>query len=115
MLTPRSAPSLTISECGSASTQRIRAAATCSCIRATEAGAARNSGRGGTSTRLRGRGAELGPAVHQHQARGPWQQLERPVERRVTTTEDHQMLARQLGRALHPGLDGGALERVRAL
>src|SRR3984893_648291 len=62
-----------------------------------------------------GRGAEFVPAMHQHQARGPGQQLERPVERRVATAEDHQMLARQLGRALHPVLDGAAFESVRAL
>src|SRR5216110_3846165 len=45
MLTPRSAPSSTSSECGSASKQRMRPAATCCCMRATEAGAAELEGK----------------------------------------------------------------------
>ena len=62
-----------------------------------------------------GRGAELVPTMHQREARGPWQQLQRPVERRVAAAEDHQMLAHQLGRTLHPVVDGAAFESLRAL
>src|SRR5207244_12699038 len=93
----RSAPSSTSSECGSASKQRMRPAATCCCMRATEAGAARNL-----------------PAVHQCQARRLAEQLERPVERRVAAAEDHQALALELGRALHPTVDARALEGLGA-
>ena len=53
--------------------------------------------------------------MHQREARGPWQQLQRPVERRVAAAEDHQMLAHQLGRTLHPVVDGAAFESLRAL
>ena len=62
-----------------------------------------------------GRGAELGPPMHQRQACRPRQQLERPVERRVAAAEDHQLLAGELRGVLDAVLDGAALERLRAL
>ena len=68
-------------------------------MRATEAGAARNSRRRCTSV----------------EARGPRQQLQRPVERRVAAAEDHQALAGELRGVLDAVLDGAALEGLRAL
>ena len=60
------------------------------------------------------RGAELGAAVHQRQARGGRREIHRPVERRVATAEDHQRLAAVLGGAAHPVVDLAALERLAA-
>src|SRR5580693_7294622 len=66
--------------------------------------------------RHRGRSrAELRAPMHQVEARGAAEELERPVECRVAATEDHQMLAGELGGVLDPVLDGTALEGLRAL
>ena len=59
------------------------------------------------------RGTRAGGAPGE--ARGLRQQLQRPVERGIAAAEDHQALAGELRGALHPVLDGAALERLRAL
>ena len=52
--------------------------------------------------------------MHQREARRPRQQLQRPVERRIAATEDHQALAGELAGAADTILDGAALEGVGA-
>ena len=89
MLTPRSAPSSTMQRMR----QRLEAA------HAPGGDQLPHLGHRG------GRGAELAAAVHEVDARGARQQLERPVERRVAAAEDHQALAGKLGRVLDAVLD----------
>ena len=65
--------------------------------------------------RRRGRSAaKIGAPMHQRDARGLGRQLERPVERRVSAAEDHELAAVKVGGVLDAIVDLRALEGLGA-
>src|SRR5215468_761749 len=61
----------------------------------------------------RGRRTELVAAMHQCQAGRPGEELERPIECRITTAKYDEMPAGELGGITYPVLDDTALEGFR--